>query len=56
MLTFLGLSMSASAQTTIASGDCGAYGGNNLTWTLTETGGDTALTISGTGAMKDVMS
>ena len=33
----------------IASGECGADGGN-LTWTLT---GDDVLTVSGTGAMAD---
>ena len=37
------------AQTTVASGTCGASGGN-LTWVFTS---DRTLTISGSGAMAD---
>ena len=37
---------------TIASGNCGASG-NNLMWTLTKSGNDTVLTISGSGNMAD---
>jgi len=46
ILAFTGLSQTANAQDTIASGVCGA----NLTWVLTE---DSTLTISGSGAMYD---
>ena len=45
-------SLTATAGTVIASGSCGANG-DNLTWTLDDTG---LLTISGTGAMKDYSS
>ena len=43
---------SATAQTIIDQGDCGANG-NNLTWVLEEVGNDTVLTISGSGNMEN---
>lgn len=48
-LTLMLLPGTASAASVVASGECGVQG-NNLTWTLDDTG---ALTISGTGAMQD---
>ena len=48
LVAFLGtVAVNSTAQTVIASGNCGKYG-NNLTWTLTS---DSVLTISGSGDM-----
>ena len=50
LLAFAGTSLSAAAQDTIASGNCGASG-SNLTYVVTAYLGDTSLRIEGTGNM-----